>query len=392
MREMLFSVGERPILVIEAAGFIAGLLVLILLALLISSWRAARERQIEAAAATERARELDEKVAETNRIQAEMTGRMQTMAEIFGTRQVDLVRHLGERLDHLQHRVGQGLEATREKTHENLAQLGERLAIIDQAQKTLADLTREVVSLKDVLANKQARGAFGQSRMEAIVSDGLPPSLYVFQPTLSSGKRPDCAILLPNDPRPIVVDAKFPLEGFSQFREARGEDALRVASARVRNDLSTHIRDIAEKYLIPGETQDIALMFVPSEALHADLVLHFEDVVQRAHRARVVIVSPSLLMMAIQVMQTLYRDHRMQQEARVIQTEVRRLLEDVARLQDRVGKLDTHFRQALEDVAGIRTSAEKVTKRGERIDALDFADEGQASLPGMGRPRMKAAE
>jgi DNA recombination protein RmuC len=392
MREVLFSIGGRDVSVLEAGFGLAVLALLLLLVILVTARRASRERMTEAAAALERGRELDDKLAELNRIQSEMTGRMQTMAEIFGTRQGDMVRHLAERLDGLQHRVGQGLESTREKTAENLAQLGERLAVIDAAQKNLSELTREVVGLKDVLANKQARGAYGQARMEAIVRDGLPGKLYAFQPTLANGRRPDCCIYLPNDPRPMVVDSKFPLEAFTALKDARDDAGRMAAAQRVRTDVGLHVKDIAEKYLTGGLTQDVALMFVPSEAIYAELVEGFDDLIQRAHRQRVVLVSPSLMMMAIQILQALYRDHRMQEEARVIQAEVRKLVEDVVRLGDRVAKLDAHFRQAQEDVAQIRVSAEKVTRRGARIDQLDFRDEAQGALPGLGGAAKRAAE
>jgi DNA recombination protein RmuC len=212
--------------------------------------------------------------------------------------------------------------------------------------------------------------------MEAIIRDGLPPSAYAFQVTLSNRTRPDCVVALPGDPRGLVIDAKFPLEGFQALKEAAGDEAARrAAMTRVRTDLSAHVKDIAEKYVSADETQDIALMFVPSEAVYADLHEHFEDVVQKAHRARVVIVSPSLLAMAIQVLQSLVRDARMRDEARVIQAEVGKLLDDVRRLGERVSRLDQHFRQASEDVAQIKVSSEKITKRGERIETLDFEGE-----------------
>jgi DNA recombination protein RmuC len=270
--------------------------------------------------------------------------------------------------------VGQGLETSARHQAENLSKLNERLAVIDAAQKNLTDLTGEVVGLKDVLSNKQARGAYGQGRMEAIIRDGLPGGAYEFQPTLSNRTRPDCLIRLPGDPRGLVVDAKFPLEGFTLFREAKGEEARARAGQRVRADVGTHIKDIAEKYFIAGETQDIALMFVPAESLYADLQEHFDDVVQRAHRARVVIVSPSLLALAIQVLQALVRDARIREEARVIQVEVTKLVEDVNRLRARVDKLDSHFRQAEDDLAQIRTSADKISARGQKIEALEFED------------------
>lgn len=372
MDKVLLVVGGYPVTI---AWTMLGLLALLVLLGLVTAARvarAARERAGEAALVAERQREIDDKMAELARIQSEMTGRMQTIGEVFGNRQADLVRLLAERLDVLQRRVGEGLQQNVEQTTENLSKLNERLAVIDAAQKRLSDLTGEVLTLRDVLSNKQARGAFGQGRMEAIVRDALPPGAYAFQATLSNGRRPDCIIHLPGDERPLVVDAKFPLEGFTAFREAQGEEARRAAMARVRTDVTGHVKDVAEKYLLPGETQDIAILFVPAESLFADLQEHFEDVVQKAHRARVLVVSPALLTMAIQVMQAIVRDARMREQAHVIQAEVTRLVEDVRRLRDRVGKLDTHFRQVGEDVSGVVTSADKILKRGERIEAMEF--------------------
>ena len=379
MQAIAFTLGGHAVTYAEAALGFGAAVVLLLLWLALGFRAASRERAIEAAAALERVREMDDKVAEMNRLQAEMTGRMQTMAEIFGSRQADLARAISDRMDGLRAQMGQGIEAAGQRTGESLQKLHERLAVIDNAQKNLTELTSEVVTLRDVLSNKQARGAYGQGRMEAIVRDGLPASAYEFQATLASGLRPDCLITLPGDPRRLVVDAKFPLEGFSAFRAARGEDERKAAMARVRTDMGVHIRDVAEKYVGAQETQDMALLFIPSEALYADLHEHFEDMVQKAHRARVVIVSPSLLALAIQVMQSLVRDARMRNEARVIQGEVARLVEDVARLGERVGKLDLHLRQAGDDVAGIRTSAEKIVKRGERIGALEFEERSGAA-------------
>lgn len=356
-------------LALAFGGGVTTLLVVVTILLM----RTRRERAIEAAEAAERAREMDDKVSEMTRLQAEMTGRMQTMTEVFGSRQGDFARMLAERIDGLQHRLGQGMETSSRRQSEDLSRLNERLAVIDAAQQTLAGLAGEVGSLKDVLSNKQARGAYGQGRMEAIVRDGLPPGAYAFQPTLSNRTRPDCMVSLPGDPRGLVIDAKFPLEAFSAFRGAANDEARGRAAARVRGDVGVHIKDIAEKYFIPGETQDLALLFVPAESVYADLAEHFDDVVQRAHRARIVIVSPALLALAIQVMQALARDARIREEARVIQTETMRLAQDVARLAERADKLDLHFRQAQEDVAGVKTSAERIARRGKRIAALDFA-------------------
>jgi len=380
MDRILFILAGNPVRLLDVllVGGAAALLLLVIVSIILI--RTSKARVADAAVATERQREMDDKMAELNRASAELAGRMQTVAEVLGSRQSDLARLVTERLDSVQHRVGQGIEQAARTQGENLGKLNERLAVIDAAQTRLNGLAQEVVGLKDILSNKQARGAYGQGRMEAIVRDGLPPSSYDFQWTLSSRVRPDCVIRLPGDERLLAVDAKFPLEGFTAFREARSDEDRARATTRVRNDLNKHVKDISEKYLIPGETQDLAVLFVPSEAVYADLAEHFDDVVQKAHRARVIIVSPSLLMMAIQVMQAIVRDARVREQAHIIQDEVRRLVDDVRRLRDRVGKLDTHFRQAQEDVTAITTSSDKIAKRGDRIDQMDFAQPA-AALP-----------
>jgi DNA recombination protein RmuC len=377
MNDIVLILGRTSLTWGQVVMGMAGLSLVLLLLVTILLLRTRRERALEAMIAAERAREMDDKVAELTRIQSEMTGRMRTMAEVFGSRQSDFVRMISERIDGLQHRVGQGLEASTRHQSENLSKLNERLAVIDAAQQNLTSLTGEIVGLKDILANKQTRGAYGQGRMEAIIRDGLPPNAFEFQATLSNRTRPDCLVRLPGDERGLVIDAKFPLEGFTLFRESKGDEGRSRAAARVRNDMLVHVKDIAEKYLIPGETQDIAMLFVPAESIYADLAEHFDDVVQKAHRARIVIVSPSLLTLAIQVMQALVRDARIREEARVIQVEVQKLLEDVDRLDSRVAKLDAHFRQAQDDVSQIRVSTDKIVKRGERIETLEF-DEGEA--------------
>ena len=391
MDAIAFILLERPVSWAQATLGFAAITMALLALTTLAAWRGGRSRAIEAAMAAERAREMDDKVAEMNRAQAELAGRLQSMAEILSTRQGDLARLVADRMDGLRQQVGAGLERNVQQTTESLGKLQERLAVIDAAQKNLTDLTSEVVTLKDVLANKQARGAYGQGRMEAIIRDGLPAAFYAFQPQLSNGKRPDCLVTLPGDGRGLVIDAKFPLESFTLLREARGEEAKRAAGQRVRSDVGVHVKDIAERYFLPGETQDIALLFVPSESIYADLHEQFDDVVQRAHRARIMIVSPSLLALAIQLMQSLVRDARTREEARVIQTEVGKLLEDVRRLGERVDKLDIHFRQAQEDVGQIKTSAGKVTSRAERIGALEFDDDAEATLPFAKGPQFKTA-
>ena len=355
---------------------VLGLAIVVLLGWLgIGSFRMSRERMLEAASQIERQRQLDEQMAALQRLQAEAAGRMQTMTESFGQRQGDLARLLTERLDSLQNRVGDGLKENVKETTENLSKLNERLAVIDAAQKNLTSLTSEVLTLKDVLSNKQTRGAFGQGRMEAVIRDALPPNSYEFQATLPGGKRPDCIIRLPNDLRPLVIDAKFPLESVTAFREAQNDEAKKLAMVRVRGDIGTHLKDIADKYIVRGVTQEIAVMFVPSESIYADLHEFFDDVIQKAQRARIMIVSPSLLMMAVQMLQVIVRDSQMREQAHLVQMEVGKILDDVNRLRDRVTKLDTHFRQAQEDIVHITTSADKVARRGEKITSMELEPE-----------------
>ena len=226
--------------------------------------------------------------------------------------------------------------------------------------------------MRDVLANKQSRGAFGQARMEAIVQDGMPQGAYEFQYTLSTGKRPDCVVFLP-DQRPLCIDAKFPLEAMTALHDARSDEEKKFATQRLRNDVMKHVNDIAEKYLIAGETQDTALMFVPSESVYAEIHDGFDDVIQKAYRARVVLVSPSLLMLAIQVMQQILKDARMRDAADQIRTEVLNLGDDLGRLRERVLKLQKHFGDVNEDVRQILISADKIEKRAGRIEELDFS-------------------
>jgi DNA recombination protein RmuC len=349
------------------------LVALIVLALVLA--RAFRRHGRDAARHAQRAGELEARMAEMVRVQADTAGRLHMMGETLSGRQGELARVVAERLDAVTHRLGQSMDASGRHTMESLRHLHERLAVIDHAQKNLTELTSQVTSLREVLSNKQARGAFGQGRMEAIVQDGLPRGAFQFQFTLSNKTRPDCVVFLPGDARPIVIDAKFPLEAVSALREARGEDERKQACQRVRQDISRHVNDIAERYLIPGETQDIALMFVPSESVYADLYDGFDDIIQKAYRAQVVLVSPSLLMLAIQVMQQILKDARMREAAGEIRTEVGHLMDDLGRLRERVLKLQQHFGQASEDVTQVLISADKLTKRGGRIEALEFEGE-----------------
>jgi len=371
MNDILFSIGDLPVRVgpaLLAFGTLA-LFLLAAIALIIS--RSGRKDAALAMAQAIRADELEERLSEVLRIQNEAAGRVHEMGQALVGRQSEMARAVNERLDSVTHRVGQSMEQTTRNTMDSLRVLHERLGIIDNAHKNLTELTTQVTTLRDVLANKQSRGAFGQARMEAIVQDGLPKGAFAFQHTLTNNKRPDCVVFLP-DQRPLCIDAKFPLEAVTALRDAKTDDERKFASQRLRQDVLKHVTDIAGKYLIAGETQDTALMFVPSESVYAEIHDGFDDVVQKAYRARVVLVSPSLLMLAIQVMQQIMKDARMRDAASQIRTEVMTMSDDLARMRERVLKLQSHFNQANEDVRQILISADKIEKRAGRIEELDF--------------------
>jgi DNA recombination protein RmuC len=398
MSEILFVVGEIPIRFGVALVAMAGLALCVLVILLVAVMRGSRAGEMSAMSNSIHAQELEQRVGEMMRTQSDMSGRVQAMGEVLAGRQAELSRSINERLDNVTQRVGQSIEHTARHTVDSLRQLHERLAVIDSAHKNLTDLTTQVTTLRDVLANKQTRGAFGQARMEAIVQDGMPKGSFEFQYTLSNNKRPDCVVFLP-DQRPLAIDAKFPLESVTAFREAKSDEDRKLASQKVRIDLHRHVSDIAEKYLIPGETQEMALMFVPSESVYAEIHDGFDDVVQKAYRARVVLVSPSLLMLAIQVMQQILKDTRMREAADQVRTEVLHMAEDLARLRDRVVKLQSHFGQANEDVRQILISADKIDRRASRIEELDFAPTDEAAPPAAPtelfaarQPRLQAGE
>jgi DNA recombination protein RmuC len=372
MNEILFTIGDLPVRIGAALTGFGALALLLLTIIAIVIARSGRRGAELAMAQADRADELEQRFNEMLRAQSEAAGRVDAMGQALAGRQAEMARAVSERLDTVTHRVGQSMEQTTRNTMDSLRVLHERLGIIDNAHKNLTDLTSQVTTLRDVLANKQSRGAFGQARMEAIVQDGMPKGSYEFQYTLTSGKRPDCVVFLP-DQRPLCIDAKFPLEAMTALHDARTDEEKKFAAQRLRADVMKHVSDIAEKYLITGETQDTALMFVPSESVYAEIHDGFDDVIQKAYRARVVLVSPSLLMLAIQVMQQILKDARMRDAADQIRTEVLNLGDDLTRLRDRVLKLQKHFSDANEDVRQILISAEKIEKRAGQIEELDFS-------------------
>lgn len=382
----MFDSSSHPLIPVAGFSFtmidwllmiLAAMLVVMIIVIIIGN----RRRSVLDTQVAERARDAEIHMNELLKTQAEMQGRMQTMAEIFGRRQAELNQSIREQLTGMSNNLGQTINAQTKSTHENLAKLQERLAVIDTAQNNIQSLAGQVVQLQAILSNKQTRGAFGQGRMEAIISDGLPPNAYAFQATLSNGTRPDCLVFMPNHAPSLVIDAKFPLEAWNNMREAPTPQEKQSAERQFQTDMDTHIKAISGKYMIPGETQDTAFMFVPSESIFATIHEDFEGIVQKANRARVIIVSPSLLMLSIQVVQAIMKDARMREQAHLIQTEVGRLMEEVVRLDDRVKKLHSHFQSTSKDVEDILTTTGKIKNRGDRIEQLDLKEPAKTDTP-----------
>jgi DNA recombination protein RmuC len=375
----LFLIGATPVSLVDLLIAAAAFALLLLIAAVIFAWRAQASRGAEAAASARRTAELEFRIAE-------LSGALKSLAEQTHGSQMRLVSTLDERLDQVSERLGLNLVDQAERTGQSLKQLYERLAVIDAAQKNIAALSGEMLSLKDILSNKQARGAYGQARMEAIIRDGLHSGAYMFQGSLSNGTRPDCLVFLPDSELKLVIDAKFPLEAFNALKAAGPDSDTRSAEARLRGDVLKHVKDIAEKYLISGETHETAIMFVPSESVYAELYEKFEDVIQKAHRTRVIIASPNVLMLLVQTLQAVFKDARMREQAGLIKVEVARLLDDVGRLRDRVADLQKHFGLATADLEKLGISAEKISRRAARIESLDL--EQQDTQAGTARPTL----
>jgi len=312
--------------------------------------------------------------------QSHLSGRLAAMADAQAKREAELTRTLNTRLDQVSQRLGDSLDDNTKKTGETLTQLHTRLALIDEAQKKIGELSGQMVGLQDILANKQARGAFGEIQLKDLVTAALPPSAYGFQTTLSNGCRADCLLQLPNPPGAIAVDAKFPLEPYRALIDAKTEDAKKQAMRLFRDAMRKHVDDIAAKYIIPGETADSALMFLPSEAVYAELHTNFPATVEASFKAHVWIVSPTTLMATLNTVRAVLKDAQMREQAHLIQAEVEKLLADVIRLDDKVSKLGRHFGHAQEDVRLIGVSTDKIAKRGERIVDMEIGEADMDTL------------
>ncbi len=302
------------------------------------------------------------------------------MAEQLQGQEREIRKALDERLEDVTRRVGENLQKTTDKTSESLTDLQKRLAVIDAAQKNITELSSDIVGLQEILSNKQARGAFGQVQMEDIVRDMLPAEYFSFEATLSNGKRVDCLITLPGAHGAIGIDSKYPHEGYVRLMQSEGDDDRKASMQAFSRDVIKHVQAIAEKYIIPGETSEWALMFVPAESIYMELHANFQNVIQEGYRRKIVIASPSSLWAILHSVRALIRDTKMREQAGMIQKEVGLLMEDVARLDKRVGALARHFAQSNKDIEDIQKSTRKIALHGNRIKQVELDEPSAAEL------------
>ncbi|MEJ1990215.1 MAG: DNA recombination protein RmuC [Maritimibacter sp.] len=381
------------------AGFgAAGLIFLLLVLVVVRAGRSARVSEDLARQMTG----LGQAVQYLGQGQEQLTGGLRSVSDAQSNGQAQMVQAMEQRLAEVQRQMQEQLHnnamksarsmsemqermnetlkgsavktSSAVKTTQSLTQLQERLATIDKAQENITRLSGDVLSLQDILSNKQTRGAFGEIQLHDIVSKALPSDSYTLQATLSNGKRADCLIHLPNPPGPIVIDSKFPLEAYEALRRAETKPEAEAASKALKDAVLVHIKAISEKYNIEGVTADGALMFLPSEAIYAELHANLPDVVRRGFEARVWIVSPTTCMATLNTMRAILKDARMREQAGAIRKTLKHLHRDVELVVDRVAKLNTHFTQARSDLEGISTAAERAGKRAAKLDNFDFEE------------------
>jgi len=359
-------------LVLLALGGVA--VALLMVVLLIVAVRAAGRSARLAEPLSQQLAHLGHRVQHLSDGQQQLSGGLTHVSEAQAASQTNMLKLMEQRLSEVSAKMHENLHGSATRTARSLGDLQQRLETIDKAQQNIEKRSGDVLSLQDILSNKQTRGAFGEIQLNDIVTKALPRDSYDLQAKLSNGTRPDCLIHLPNPPGPIVIDAKFPLEAYEMLRGARDERALNEAAKLLRTSVRTHIKAISEKYILDGETADGALMFLPSEAVYAELHANFPELVREGFAARVWIVSPTTCMATLNTMRAILKDARMREQAGAIRRELGLLHGDVDRLGTRVENLDRHFGQAARDIAEIKISADKAGRRAQRLDNFDFEE------------------
>ena len=298
-----------------------------------------------------------------------MLERLSATTEILNTK-------IDARLGEIAGKVNERLDEGFKKTNETFVNVMTRLATIDEAQKKIDSLTGSVISLQELLGDKRARGAFGEVQLEGLVRNVLPASAYEMQSTLSNGTRADCVLRLPPPTGMVAVDSKFPLENYHRMFEPASNDVERaLAQKQFRLDIKKHVDDIARKYIIAGETADGAVMFVPAEAVFAEIHAHHAETVEYAMAKRVWIVSPTTLMAVLNTARAVLKDVETRKQIHVIKVELTKLGQDFSRFEERMHKLADHVRQAHEDAQQVQISSKKITQRFKQIEGVELDEE-----------------
>ena len=290
--------------------------------------------------------------------------------------------NINNQLQQLTHQVNQQLTSGFEKTSITFMDVVKRLTIIDEAQKKITELSSHVISLQDVLVDKRSRGAFGEVQLSNLIANMIPASHYQMQYTLSNGKRADCILFLPGPSANLVIDAKFPLETYQKLITIEvGSIERKQLQQQFRQDLQKHIKDIAEKYIIPHETSDGAVMFIPAEAIFAEIHANYPDIIAIAQRLRVWPVSPTTLMAVLTTARAVLKDDATRKQVHIIQKHLHSLADDFERFEKRMDKLSKHIVMAHQDVDEVATSAKKITQRFQKIEAVDLELEVTGAQP-----------
>jgi len=300
----------------------------------------------------------------------------------LGQRVDALTRSTDERLKEISGQVDKRLNEGFEKTTATFTDVVKRLALIDEAQKKITELSGSVVSLQEVLADKRSRGAFGEVQLASLVRNVMPESSFSFQHTLTNSARVDCMLFLPEPSGDIGIDSKFPLESYKKMTDLEVAETDRLmAEKQFKKDIKKHIYDIANKYIIPGETSDGAVMFIPAEAIFAEIHSHYYDLVEEAQRASVWLVSPTTLMAVLTTARAVLKDSATRKQVHLIQDHLIALSKDFSRFQTRMDNLSKHIEQASKDVDEVNTSAKKISSRFDKIERVEmFDDEAEALL------------
>ena len=311
----------------------------------------------------------------TSEIRNQISEVLKNNTQILDARLHKLTDDTNTRLNEINNRVEKRLAESFEKTTATFTDVVKRLALIDEAQKNITKLSGDVVSLKEILADKRSRGAFGEVQLESLIRNVLAEKTFAFQHTLSNSKRADCVLFLPEPTGNIVIDAKFPLENFQRLADFNLPESERLqAQKQFRNDIYKHIHDIAEKYIIEGETSTGAIMFIPAEAIFAEIHAHHPDIVETSHRANVWMVSPTTMMAVLTTVKAVLKDAATRQQAHLIREHLLRLKDEFERFQERMTKLAQHVKQAHDDIQDVHTTSKKITNQFSKIEKVELGE------------------